>query len=130
MFKFILLSSFFILFLSGCGQNLGNRVEGEKITIYFEDKNDLELAKKIGKFWKENELIGSKKQTLKLEREGKNYALFLVASFPNEIATIPFEHQKLLYELQNQLDSLVPAGKKMQLVLSNSKFEELKRISF
>lgn len=115
--------------LISCGENLGNRVEGDNICIYFQDKSDLKLAKKIGQFWKKNELVGSKKQSLKLSKEGNSYLLHLIANEPKSLDKMPFEQQKILIDLQQELSQFVGKNEKVVLVLCNSKFEEIKRIS-
>lgn len=120
----------FLLFgLYSCGENLGNRVEGTHFCIYFQDKTDLKLVKKIGQFWKKNALIGSRKQSLKLSKSGNSYLLHLIANEPENLDKMPFEHQKLLIDLQQELTQLVGKNEKIELVLCNSKFEEKKRIS-
>ena len=115
--------------LSACSNKLGNRVEGDTITVYFEEKNDLELAEKIAKLWIKEDWIGITHTYLKLEKNKTNYYLKLIARDVKEAKQMPFEHRILLLDLQRKVDSLLPASKHLELVICNNKFEQIKGIN-
>lgn len=121
---FIILS---LLFLS-CDSDYGNKVVGNKFTVYFTDAKDQKLAEEIAIYFKENELISSQKQDLQLVRFKKKLQLRMIATQSKDIANMPFEERKLLTELQTSLYKEVVKAP-FELVICNDKFEPILKLN-
>jgi hypothetical protein len=128
MIRIYLFLLIFTLFCA-CSENLGNRIEATNLTVFFEDKSDFETAKKIAYFWKENELIGSKHQHLKLRKSKNTYFIHLIANDKNKIKQIKIDEIKLLLDLQNEIDSILPKKFKTNILICNSSFEPIFNIN-
>lgn len=128
MYRFFLFSLLLILFFA-CEENKGNRIEGEKIILFFDDKANFGTAKRIAEFWKENDFLGEKRQYLKLSKYGDVFYLSLIAEDKKSVHALSFYERKLLLELQKQIDSLLPKNHYSNIVLCDSNFEPLFNIN-
>lgn len=126
-FYSIIITLIFLLF--ACSNKLGNRVEGDKITVFFDTKNDLELAEKIANFWMKEDLVGNNHTYLKLEKSKNHYYLKLIARDQKEAKNMSFEHRLLLLGLQKKIGSILPKSNSIELVICNNKFEQIKGIN-
>lgn len=108
--------------------DFGNKVVGDKFTVYFIDKNDEQLAEKIAIYFKDNDLITTQKQDVQLVRLKKSIQLRLIANAPKEINQMSFEERKLLTDLQTSLYNEV-IKKPFELVICNDKFEPIYNLS-
>jgi hypothetical protein len=123
MFKFSTFIVLLILFCS-CSDNFGHRLENKHLEVYFEDESQKEIAKSIARFWKNNDLYGSRKQFLKIIDTKNDVHLYLI---PSEIKKeIPFHERKALIELQNKLNDSLQLNKPLKIILTNTRFEPLK----
>lgn len=118
---------FFTLFIAlifSCSSDLGNKVVGGNLTVYYTDVNDQKLAESVAMYFKENELISTQKQDLQLVRLKNKIQLRLIATDEENIKNMPFEERKLLTDLQSDLYQQV-FNSPFELVLCNNKFEPL-----
>ncbi|MEJ6582642.1 MAG: hypothetical protein QNL61_01000 [Crocinitomicaceae bacterium] len=118
---------FFILFsllVLSCDSDYGNKVVGDKFTVYFTDVKDQKLAEEIAVYFKENELITSQKQDLQLVRLKKKLQLRMIANQSKDIVNMSFDERKLLTELQTSLYQEVIKSP-FELVICNDKFEPI-----
>ena len=124
-----ILSLFFALFLlTACGSDYGNEVRGGNLTVYFLNADDQQLAEKIARFWKENELLTDKKQDLQLTKTGDWYALHIIANEPKIVKDMPFDERRILLGLQSELQSELGVNN-FQLIVCNSSFEPIYNIN-
>ena len=107
-----------------CDSDYGNKVVGDKFSVYFTDVKDQKLAEEIAMYFKENELISSQKQDVQLVRLKKKLQLRIIANQSKDIANMPFEERKLLTELQTSLHKEVIEAP-FELVICNDKFEPI-----
>jgi hypothetical protein len=128
LYQIISLIFISLLFLS-CQGKLGSRVESENLTLYFDDNQDFETAKSLAIFWKENGLIGSRKQFIKLTKEKNIYFISLIANEPESIKTLDFNSRKQLLDLQIQIDSILPAETKSNIVICDKNFKPIYKIN-
>ena len=96
------------LALAACSKGYGNKLEGENLNIYFEFKEDEKLANELGRFWKKNDLLGSRKQNIRLTKNDEAYLVMLIAT-ENDFQPqgMGFADHKLLFDLQSQLNKIV-----------------------
>lgn len=114
--------------LSACGQDYGNKLESNEIDIYFTNQKDEELARAIALYWKENHLLGEKKQFLQLERKGKTFELKLIPTEKFNIDKLSFDERSLLLSLQKDLQKLTHSDK-LEVVIADSQFNTLFNIN-
>lgn len=120
-----------ILALTACSKGYGNKLEGENLNVYFEFKEDEQLANSLGKFWKENDFIGARKQNIRLTKNDESYLLQLIAT-DHSISTegLSFSDHKLLFDLQNRLDSTIFKNTLgCEIVICDGSFEPLYNIN-
>lgn len=129
MIRFLLIGILFLFISVSCTQGHGNKLESDQLDIYFEFREDEKLAAALGKFWKDQELIGEKKQTLRLTKDDRVYLLQLIANDPKEVSNMPFQELKLLLELQKQLNETVFEKSTCEIVLCNGSFQIIKNIN-
>jgi hypothetical protein len=115
-------------FICACSNLPENRIELKNATFYFEYKKDYHLTKKIALFWKENNLIGEKKQHIKVETKNSQLSIYLIASENINPNLLSFEHQKLLMEITTQLDSMFHEKFETSILICNKYFEPQSKI--
>jgi len=114
--------------LSSCGNEMGNKVVGGNLSVYYLESSDKDKAESIARYWKNNDFITTQKQDLQLVQYQDGYELRLIARNPDRVKQMPFNERKLLIDLQKELmDSLNLNG--LQLVLCNSKFDPIFNIN-
>jgi hypothetical protein len=100
------------------------------LDIYFEFKEDEERAAAIGKFWKDNELLGDQKQTLRLTKDDKTYLLQLIATDKKDVKNMPFSELKLLLDLQKSInEAIFMDSKPCEILLCDGSFQVLININ-
>lgn len=123
---FILIFALFVLV--SCGEDYGHEIHGGKLTVYFTDRSDEQLAEGIANYWKENDLLTGKKQDLQLVREDDWYVLNIIANRPEEVKEMKFEERKVLLDMQQDLQ-LKLGEHNLQLVLCDNGFKEIYNIN-
>ena len=63
MLRYLFICLATLSILAACTKGHGNKLESDQLDIYFEFKEDEEHAAAIGKFWKENKLLGTVEET-------------------------------------------------------------------
>lgn len=117
-----------LLISTACNQNYGNKLESDELDIYYVQATDESLAKNIGLFWKTNQLLGDKKQYLRLNRTEKMLTLQLVVSAKEYASGLSFDERKLLLDLQDSLREL-PNAKSLEIELCDNNFTSLYNIN-
>ena len=125
---------FFLLVLSltlfSCSKGFGNKLEGEGYDVYFEFKEDEALANSLGKFWAQKDLVGKSKQSIRLTKDDEFYFIQLVASNKSQVTQMPYNELKLLFDLQNEIDSVIFKDKKScQIVICDGSFNPIYNIN-
>jgi hypothetical protein len=122
--------SFILLFslISACGQNYGNKLESNELDIYYTDKNDENLAREIGVFWKKNNLLGTKKQYLQLSRYKNTAQLKIIPVEKFESKYLSFDERLTLKTLQDSLNKYL-TNNNLELVIANDQFKTLYNIN-
>ena len=121
--KIICFAVLFVVVLA-CEADNGNKIVGDKFTVYFTDVKDQKLAEEIAIYFKENELLSSQKQDVKIVRVKKKLQLRIIANETKDVAKMSFEEQKLLTDLQTSLyEDVVKAP--FELVICNNEFEPI-----
>ena len=93
------------------------------------DNQDFETAKSLAKFWKDKDLIGSRKQYIKLTKEKDIYFISLIANEPENIKQLDFNARKELLDLQIQIDSILPENTKSNIVICDKNFKPIYKIN-
>lgn len=114
--------------LASCGNDLGNKIVGGNLSVYYLESSDKNKAESIARYWKNNDLIATEKQDLQLVHFEDGYELRIIAKDPDGVSKMPFNERKLLSDLQKDLsDSVNLVG--LELVLCNSNFEPIYNIN-
>ena len=130
MLRFLFLGSILLLLSAACTKGHGNKLESDRLDIYFEFKEDEERAAAIGKFWKDNELLGDQKQTLRLTKDDKTYLLQLIAADKKEVKNMPFSELKLLLDFQKSInEAIFMDSKPCEILLCDGSFQVLININ-
>ncbi len=115
---------FLVFFITGCSGGYGNKLEGKNLNVYFVDRSDEALAQDLGKFWKENDLVGQAEQNIRLVKRKGVYDVQLIATEPGEGQDLVFIEMKRLIQLRQQLDTTVFKNKKgCRLVVCDDRFK-------
>ncbi len=116
--------------LFSCSKGFGNKLEGDGYDVYFEFKEDEALANSLGKFWAKKDLVGKNKQSIRLTKDDEYYFIQLVASNKSQVTQMPYNELKLLFDLQNEIDSVIFKDKKScQIVICDGSFNPLYNIN-
>lgn len=127
---YIGLISLIFLFFS-CAKGYGTTYVSENLTIYYTIPRDLNQVKALAVFWKENELMGKKNQSLRLFKlENGSYQVQLIATKNEDSKTLKFDEIKMLQELENQLNKEVFQENKIDLVICDSRFKVLNNLNY
>ncbi|TNE54596.1 MAG: hypothetical protein EP338_07190 [Bacteroidetes bacterium] len=96
---------------SACAQGEGHRIESDYLTVYFDQREDFESARKFARYWKDHGYVASRHQYIRLSRNQSVFQVDLVASDSERAKQMPFSDQKALLEIQRELnDSLGASG--------------------
>ena len=99
---------FLVFFVTACSGGYGNKLEGKNLNVYFVDRTDEALAQALGKFWKENKLVGQAEQNIRLVNRKGVYDVQMIEAEQDELGQdLVFIEMKLLIQLRQKLDSTV-----------------------
>ena len=107
----------------------GNRVEGGKLTVYFDLNKDMGKASAVAKYWKDNDLLTGNKQDLKLTHHDSTYFLHLIKRNDLKLREFDLKEQILMLELQKNLSDSVFMGADLELLISDDHFKPLMNIN-
>lgn len=125
MKRLSLLSLLIVFISSSCTSGFGNKLQGEKLDIYYPDKSDVEFADQLGKYWHENALTGSKKQFIQLEKETTFYKIKIIASAEFSHQSLTIDERMLLLGLQRDLNESIFKDLPCRIIICNNEFKEL-----
>ena len=128
MHKFLIILITTIM-ISSCGQEAGNVVTGDNLSVYFVTAEDEPSATLIALYWKNEGLITGEKQDLKIERDGENLSLKLIYSELPEKNVLAFNERKLLMELQNKLNDSIFPDENLVILLCDNDFKTIININ-
>lgn len=114
-----------LVLLGSCRQNYGNKLESDQLDVFFAAKDDEELARKVGQYWKSKDLIGTKKQFIRLEKKDGIYYIQLIPSTKFSIEKFSFDERSILKELQDDLQKTVFGEQMVHIVLADNQFNTL-----
>lgn len=118
----------FLLLLLACSSGYGSKLAGDKLDVYFEDASLQAKADSLGSYWTRNGLTGSRKQSIRLEKNKSGYQVKLIRS--EEFKEQPsVEEMFLLQELRSHLQDSVFDKKNTVLVICDMKFNPLYEIN-
>jgi len=118
-----------VIAVVGCADSEDSQVSGGEFTVHFDNTEDVELAKSIVKFWKEDSLLTGKPQDVRLVRKKKGYELLLIASKEKAKEGLNFEDLEALSELQKQLQEKVFVKSSVSVVIADENFKVITRPS-
>ena len=116
---------FFIIFLSACDSGFGNKLASEKLDVYFDDKKMESYADSLGSFWTTNNLLGDRKQSIKLTKSNGVFEVRLIKSKEFLDIAMTDKESFLLEELRTKLQVEVFENKKTRIVICDDNFKEL-----
>ena len=125
----IILALLLFTTLISCSEEYGNKVKGGNLTVHFIDARDEAIAEKIAVFWKNNDLISSKKQDIQLMRSKKGYRLNLIVENGETLPPMNYAESKALLDLQSMLRDSVFKEKRMEIFLCDNQFNPLYNIN-
>lgn len=115
-----------LLLLTSCASRYGNSVKGGDLTVYFEEQKDEKFAITIAEYLRDNNLLTGKKQDIQLIRvDGRPHLRLISNGFEGQLS---FEELKLMLALQDSIRQHVQLSD-LEIVISNSKFEEITNIN-
>lgn len=119
-----------VLLLQSCSKGYGNKLTAENLNVYFETKDLEQKANSLGKFWQNKGLVGEREQNVKLSKSNGFYYVHLILSKEFKDQELTFNEQKLLLELQKEMDSLIFKGDKgCQILICDNEFKPLYNIN-
>lgn len=130
MIKLIFQSLLVGILLVSCSKGHGNKLTDDAIDVYFEFKEDEEIANKLGKFWKEKGLTGERKQTIRLTKDEEYFYVQVIANDTKNTKEMPFNELALLMKLQQELDTTVFNDlSSCQIVICDGSFKPITNIN-
>jgi len=126
--KIYLSFTFLFAFVVACGTNYGNKLESEELDVYFTQIENENIAREVALYWKENQMLGSKKQYLQLDEKDSLFLLKIIPTETFDPQSFSFDERALLKNLQDSLQFLV-APKRLEIVIAKSNFETLYNIN-
>lgn len=120
--KLILLIFTSLLFM-GCSSGFGNKLSGDKLDVYFDDKELQEKANNLGEYWSKNGLIGDRKQSIKLTKSKKLLEVRLIRSDEFKSEELTVEELQLLLDLKQDIQLKVFDNKEIRLLLCDNEFK-------
>lgn len=112
-----------VLILASCSEGFGNKLASEKLDVYFDDKSLEQKADDLGEYWSKNELIGDRKQSIKLTKSKAIIEVRLIRSEEFKSEKLTVEEFQLLLDLKQDIRSKVFDNKKIRLLLCNNEFK-------
>lgn len=126
MTKLIVFISFAALVLfQSCDADKRHKHIGGKLTVYYFDLSEAEMAEKVAFFWKENDLLSSEKQDLQIQKRRGRYTLSLIANDPKSVDEMTIDEIVLLAQLKKKLWEEVFNEKSFDLEICNNRFESI-----
>lgn len=127
--KFLFLLTLVLLFQS-CSKGYGNKLTAKNLNVYFESKDQEKKANSLGKFWQNKGLVGDREQNVKLSKSNGSYYVHLILSEEFKNQDITFNEQKLLLELQREMDTTIFKGDLgCQILICDNEFKPLYNIN-
>lgn len=127
--KFLFLLTLVLLFQS-CSKGYGNKLTAKNLNVYFESKYQEEKANSLGKYWQSKGLVGDREQNIKLSKSNGSYYVHLILSEEFKNQDITFNEQKLLLDLQKEMDSTIFKGDHgCQILICDNEFKPLYNIN-
>lgn len=114
-----------LLTIFGCSSGFGNKLKSEKLDVYYDDTNLVELADSLGSYWTKNELVGDRKQSIKIKKSGEKYLVLIIQSKEFQSEKLNPSEIVLLKELRTDLQMTVFNKKPTSIVICNDEFESL-----
>ena len=116
--------------LVSCTKGFGNKLTDPDVDIYFEFKEDEQIATELGRYWKSNGFTGNQHQSIRLTKDDEYFYVQLITKDKSGVTQIPFNELKLLMSLQQNLDSAILKGEKgCQIVICDDRFNPLVNIN-
>ena len=122
--KIFAVISLFFVFLS-CSKGYGYQIEKGNTIVFYTNKNEKPLAKKVADYWIENQINGQAKQFIRILKQTKCYHLQLIVKDEFKKSTLTFEEIKLFSELENELNKFVFTSIPCRIVICDGNFKEL-----
>ena len=120
-----------ILLLSqSCSNGKDNKLIAKNLTIYFDQKEEVDKANLLGKFWQTKGLVGQRPQSLKLTRSEGTFYIHLIISEEFKGSELVFDEKKLLLDWQRELDTTIFKGEKgCQILICDADFKPIVNIN-
>lgn len=111
--------------LLGCESDKRNKFVGGKLTVYYFDQSEADIAKKIAFFWKDNELLTGESQDLQVRKDKKRFTVSMIATEPKMIDKMTIDEVQLLAQLKKKLYVEVFNQEAFNLEICNNRFEAI-----
>ena len=109
--------------LLACNSDKRNKFVGGKLTVYYFDQSEAEIAKKVAFFWKENDLLTGKQQDVQVRKDGNRYTVSMIAKDPKKVGKMPVDEIQLLGQLKKKMYVEVFNEESFTLEICNNRFE-------
>jgi len=101
-------------------------VEGDKLTVYFPNPDDQNVAALLARFWKDHGLLTGDKQDVQLLSNNGDYQILLIAARKDKMESMPIDEQILLSKLQKDIQKeLGDDDVFFEIVICNKQFEPI-----
>lgn len=112
----------------GCSSGFGNKLKSEKLDVYYDDDSLASLADSLGGFWTKKELVGDRKQSIKLMKVNGRFNVLIIKSEEFESEELSPQEIQLLKDLRKEMQDSVFQNKRTSIVICNEEFESLLEI--
>ncbi|PKR79982.1 hypothetical protein CW751_12210 [Brumimicrobium salinarum] len=99
---------------------MGDRIDTKNLSVYFLDEVPKEKALEFARFWKSNGFIGTKKQTIQLEKKERQIIVKLIENEEFHSDHLTITEEALLQDLERELSKEVFHVKTKILITDNT----------
>jgi len=119
-----------LLLSQACSNGQGNKLIAKNLTIYFDQKEVVDQANSLGKFWQNKGLVGERPQSIKLTKSEGTFYIHLIITEEFKESELVFDEKKLLLDLQRELDTTIFKGEKgCQILICDAAFKPIVNIN-
>lgn len=111
---------------SACGVPMGDRVDGENLSVYYLEGVEKKRAVQFATYWQERGFAGDRKQTIQLEHENGEILVKIIERKAYQNDELSIEAQSQLQELARTLEKKI-FDQKTRIVITDNTFRPIER---
>ncbi len=124
--KYLLHLIFIVAIFGACGVPMGNRVDGDNLSVYYLEGIDKKTAIQFATYWQNHGFVGDRKQTIQLEKENGEILIKLIERKGYQNDPLAISEQSQLQALSRKLEKKI-FNNETRIVITDNTFRPLER---